>query len=295
MVTLAQLVFSGLMVGSVYALVALGIVLIYKSSGVFNLAVGEFILIMAYLLWSLTAQVGLAVLPALLITLSFGAFLGLIVERLALRPLIGQPILTLILITLAVSAVLRGVVSLIWGGFSSEVYPKILPAGTISLGGIVLSLDLLTVFVISITVVILVYLYFNLTKSGLCMRAVAENHQISRSIGIKVKNVFALTWAIGGVVAVFGGILMGSLMGVSSSLAIVGLKSLPVVLLGGLESVPGAIVGGLTLGVLETVTLGYIERLFPSGMREVFPFIVLILVLFVRPEGIFGQKRIERV
>jgi len=289
-----QLVVSGLMVGSIYALVALGFVLIFKSTGIFNFAQGEVLMIGAYICWALLVQFGAPLWLSLLGTFGSAVCLGLIVERFALRPMIGQPLLAAMMVTLALSAILNGLVTVIWGS-RQEVLPELFPSGLLQLGSVTISQQLMIAFFIVVALFIGFVIFFQRTKIGLGMKATAEDHQVSRSLGIKVSSIFAAAWVISCVVAMIGGVLLGSINGVNMSLSFLGMKAFPVVILGGLDSIPGAVIAGLIVGVLEKLASGYIDPLVGGGFAEVFPFIILLVVLMVRPYGIFGMKRIERI
>ncbi len=289
-----QLMLTGLMVGAIYSLVAVGFVLIYKASGIFNLAQGELLMIAAYMCWAFLVQAHLPLWLGLLLTLGAAALLGLVIERLALRPMIGQPLFAIVMITIALSIILKGIVTGIWRG-SQYYFPEFLAAAPMHLGGVILSQQHLYCFVAAILAVVALTFYFNRTKSGLAMRAVAEDHQVAQSTGVSVKMVFAMTWAIAAIVSAIGGILLGSINGVNFNLSVLGLKALPVVLLGGLDSILGAIIAGLAVGVLENVAAGYLDPLVGGGLQDVFPFIILLFVLLVKPYGLLGLRKIERV
>lgn len=286
----AQYIANGIMVGGIYALIALGIVLIYKSTSVFNFAIGQMMMFGAFFFWTFFEQLGLTVWVALLLALAGGAVLGLLIERLTLRPLIGQPILSAVLITLALAYFLNGVAMGIWGAYQERM-PQFLPGVPVSIKGIVFSHDLLWSFFLAMAIFAILVLFYQRTRVGLAMRATAESHQVSQARGINVRNIFSLTWAVGGVVAVVGGILLGYRLGISQFLSLIGLKAFPAVLFGGLDSIPGAIIGGLTVGVLENLAGGLIA----PWLMDITPYIILLLVLLFRPEGLFGLKRIERI
>lgn len=294
MTTFAQLVITGVLVGAIYAIIGLGFVLIYKASSVLNFAQGEFLLFSSFFLWQVLVPFHMPVLVAFLLTLVFATVLGLLVERLALRPLVGQPIISLLMMTLGLSALLRGVVMLIWGG-RMQNYPPILPTQSLSIWGITISMLHIWGFITAVALMIMCVIFFRYHKMGLAMRASAEDHQVARSVGINIKNVFALSWVIASIVAAVGGFLLGSISGVSPLLSAMGLKVLTVVLFGGMESILGCAIAGPIVGVLENLAGGYVDPLVGGGAKEVAPFVILILVLLVRPYGLFGLKRIERI
>ena len=208
----------------------------------------------------------------------------------------GQPVLAVVMMTIALSTVLEGLATLIWGG-EYKTYHGVLPTLTLRLGEISLPPETSIGMVVSMVTVTLLMLFFRYTKSGLAMRATAEDEQVVQSAGIRVTTVYALSWVIASVVGVIGGILLGGVSGVMIPLAEVGLKAFAVVLLGGVNSIGGAIVAGIILGVLENIAAGYLDPLLPAGggLANVFPFIVIIIVLVLRPYGLFGLARIERI
>ena len=288
------MIVSGLVVGSVYAMVALGFVLIYKSSGVINFAQGEMLLTGAYLCQWLTVDVELHFAASLLITLAFSVVLGFSIERVCLRPMIGQPILSVIMLTIGLSSILRGLIILFWGT-DTRVFPEIFPLDPIQIGVVAISQVYISSLGLSVLFLTMFSLFFKYTNIGIAMRASADDQTAALAVGISVKRVFAIAWAIAAVVASIGGFLLGQINGINISLAQFGLKVFPVVILGGLDSVAGAIVGGVLIGVLESLSSGYLDPLVGGGVRDVAPFVLLVIVLMVKPYGLFGQERIERV
>ena len=290
-----QFLANGIMIGGIYGLVALGLVLIYKSSRVLNLAHGFFLMILAWLCWSFAEQLGLPIWLSILSVLAVAVLAGLGVERFVLRPLIGQPILAIIIVTLALGYFLEGVAIMAWGA-DTKGMPEFIPREAIWLGTVSIEQHYIWAFGTAIFLFLLLLLFFRYTKWGLGMQIVSEDQQLARSLGISVKNVFAQTWAFALVMAAISGILWASLHAVSNFNAIIGLtKALPVMLLGGLESLPGALVGGIIVGVFECVGGGYIDPLVGGGTSDVIPLILMLLILLIRPAGIFGWKRIERI
>jgi branched-chain amino acid transport system permease protein len=287
-----QFFLTGLSMGSIYALVALGFVLIYKSTSILNLAQGEFLMVGAYICLSMTLDFGLNFFASFLITMAFSVLLGLAVERLVLRPLIGEPIISIIMVTLGLTYILRGFVIMLWGNDIRQF--NIFPQEPIDLWGV--KLTYLYVWSTGITLVLLTLfaIFFKYARTGIFMRAVADHQTAAQSMGISVKRVFAISWCIAAVVSSIGGILVGNIAGVGVDLSYIGLKVLPAVIFGGLDSILGAIIGGLVVGVLEFLSAGYLDPIIPA-INEVFPFIVLVLVLMTRPYGLFGTKEIERV
>ena len=287
-----QFLMSGLSMGSIYALVALGFVLIYKATSILNLAQGEFLMVGAYFCLSLTLDFGLGFVASFLLTMVFSVILGLAVERLALRPLIGEPIISVIMVTLGLTYIMRGLVIMIWGNDIRQF--NIFPDQPIDFWGVKLTQLYLYSMGISFALLIFFAIFFKYARTGVFMRAVADHQTAAQSMGISVKRVFAMSWCIAAVVSSIGGILVGNIAGVGVDLSYIGLKVLPAVILGGLDSILGAIIGGLIVGVLEFLSAGYLDPYIPA-INEVFPFIVLVLVLMIKPYGLFGTEEIERV
>ncbi len=290
-----QLLVIGLAVGSVYGLVALGFVLIYKSSDAINFAQGEFVLVGTYVCLTLITGYRVPFLAALLLTLAFSAVLGWVVERVVLRPFIGEPVISMIMATIGLSSVMAGFVHLFWGT-DTRVFPPIFPDQPLHLGGGVVVSQVYVWSLVTVLILLALFtLFFKFSKLGIAMRATADDQQAALSMGISVKVIFAVTWAISAIVSSVGGVLLGNINGVNSSLALIGLKVLPVALLGGLDSIPGAIVGGFIIGVLESLAGGYLDPILGGGVKEVLPFVVLVLILMFKPYGLFGKREIERV
>jgi branched-chain amino acid transport system permease protein len=289
-----QVLLNGLVVGSIYSLVALGFVIIFKSSGILNFAQGEFLLLGAYVFLAISsahAPIG----AALLLTFAFSAILGIVLERLVLRPLIGEPIISVIMVTLGLSSVLRAVVQGIWGT-DTRPLPSVFSLDPIQLGPLPIARGYLYSAACVAVLLVVLTLFFKYARPGIAMRATADSQQVALSMGISVRRIFALSWSIAAVVSAVGGILLATMRGgVDGSLAILGLKVLPAVIVGGLDSIGGAILGGLLIGVLENLSGGYLDPVFGGGVKEVAPFVALVLILMVRPYGLFGKVRIERV
>jgi branched-chain amino acid transport system permease protein len=291
----AQLFVSGFLTGSVYALMALGIVVIYKASSVFNFAHGSLVAFTAYLMWAFLADLKLGLVPAVVLSLIVVAAVAYLIQRLILHPLTGQPILAAIVATLALAEVVNGLITLIWPG-PARTYPKLLPSGALSLGPVVISLEEIVNFLVCTLAFFAFVYFFQRTKIGLTMRGTAEDHQLARSEGVRVNRVFIMAWFIAIVLAAIGGFLMALLHGVNQEpLVALGMKSLAVVILGGMESVTGAVIGGILIGLFEALGTGYLDPLVGGGVDEVFPFVILLVVLLIKPYGLFGYTRIERV
>lgn len=285
-----QLTISGLANGMVYALVALGFVIIYKASDVINFAQGELLLFGAYLAFAFIAQLGVPWPAGVLLTMLVAVALGVLVERLVLRPLIGEPIISMIMATIGLSSVLKGVVNAIWTPVPRP-FPEFIPRSDVYLGPAVVGADRLVAIGVAVVLLVVFTLFFRYTREGIAMRAIADDQQAALSMGIGVKRIFAIAWAIAAVTAAVGGIILANIVGVSGNISLIGLRVFPVVILGGLDSIPGAIIGGAFIGLLEAYTGGYIGQ----GLELVVPFIVLMIVLMVKPYGLFGKEIIERV
>ncbi|MEW5762166.1 MAG: branched-chain amino acid ABC transporter permease [Bacillota bacterium] len=289
-----QVFVTGLVVGSVYALVALGFVLIYKASDVINFAQGQLLLVGAYVSLTLATVYEVPFLLAVLLALLASVALGLAVERFVLRPFIGEPVISVIMATIGLSSFLGGVIQVIWGT-ETRTFPQVFPTAPVHFGPVVVSQVYLWSLGLVLLLLLVFSLFFKYSRTGIVMRATADDQTAALSMGISVKKVFGITWAIAAVVASVGGILIGNINGVNPSLAQIGLKVLPVAILGGLDSVPGAILGGFIIGLLENVVGGYLDPLVGGGVKEVIPFVILVLVLMIRPYGLFGKEIIERV
>ncbi len=290
-----QLVINGLVIGSIYALVGLGFVIIYKSSSILNFAQGEFLMLGSYVCVAVFTATKVPFLVAFGLTLLFSVLLGMAVERLLLRPMIGEPVISVIMLTLGMASVLRAIVQGIWGT-ETVPYPEIFPTTPVRIGPLPVSQGYLY-SVGSVVVLLAAFsVFFKFSRAGIAMRATAFSQQVALSMGISVKRIFALAWSIAAVVSAVGGVLLGGIRGgVDGAFALFGLKVIPVVILGGLDSVAGAIVGGIIMGVLENLAGGYLDPLLGGGVKEVAPFIALVAILSVKPYGLFGKVKIERV
>ncbi len=289
--TFLNLTVYGLSDGAILALAALGFVLIYKATGVINFAQGEFLLIGAYTLYSAFVVFRLPMTVAVIVGVTFALGLGVAIERLVLRPLVGESAISVIMVTIGLSALLRAVVQLIFGTKPVE-QPALLPRDPVELvAGTSVPLNRLLVIGIAAVVLTTFTLFFRRSRHGIAMRAVADDQQAALTMGISVRRIFALAWALAAVSALIGGILLGDMTEVSGRLATFGLFVFPVVILGGLDSVPGTIVGGLTIGLTTQYVSGYAD----PGLSQIAPYVLLIAILLVRPYGLFGETRIERV
>ena len=290
----ALLLSNGILIGLMYSLIALGFVLVYKATDAINFAQGEFVMIAGFVvvgfLISYGAPLWLSLAAALLAMIAFG--FGL--ERAMLRKLIGRPIIAVVMATIGLAAVLRGLGPLLWG---ADTKPLVLPIGDepILLEPLFIPPIQLVGATVSLLFLGLFGWFFLKSRKGIAMRAVADSQQVAMAMGINVERYFALAWAMTGVVSALGGVIWGNMLGVDVHLSLVGLKVFPVVILGGLDSIPGAIVGGLIVGLVENVAAGYIDPFVGGGTKDFAPYVVMIIALMVRPYGIFGKQIIERV
>ena len=289
-----QFVVTGLMVGMVYSLIALGFTLIWKSSSVANLALGQMVLISSWFAYGMLVQLGVPLWLGFILVIIFAIMLGWMMERVVMRPLIGQPILSLVTITLGVAFFLEGVVSLVWP-ISIARLPRIFPEEPINIGSAVVSQEYLWAAAISLVLFGLLTLYFRYHKMGIAMRATADDQMAVWACGIPVTRIFSVSWMLACALAAIGGVLMSSIGGITFGLVETGLKSFSVVILGGLDSFLGAIIAGPIIGLAENLGGGLLAEFTWQGIKDVIPFIIIIIVLFLKPYGLFGQERIERI
>lgn len=289
-----QLLIMGLMEGGLYALVGAAIVIVYKATQVVSLAHGQLLGFGAFFFYLFFGPLGLPLVVALILTFLVIGFLGLVIERLTLRPLIGQPLFAAFLVTFALFMVFDGVFQLILKG-SSRALPAFLPKGILRVGTLNIPEGQLVSFMAALVLFGLLGLFFQYTKVGLGMRATAEDHQLAQGTGISVKKIFSLIWILSAVVAAVSGIATANVMDIYYSLPYIGIKGLTVALFGGLDSLPGALLAGLLLGILENVSAGYLDPLVGGGVKEVAAYVMLLVILLVRPYGLLGLVRIERI
>src|SRR5262245_2298697 len=287
------LIVSGLAIGLMYSLVALGFVLVYKATDAINFAQGEFVMLagfIAALTLAAKAPVLVAVVAAVAVMVAFSFAL----ERTVLRPLLGRPIIAVIMATIGLGAMLRGLPPITVGG---ETRALSLNIGDTPIGIGIASLPPIQVLGVVVTLALLGLFTWFFTKSRMrvAWRALADNHQVAMAMGINVERYFALAWAMAGTVSALGGVIWGGMLGVDVYLTLVGLKVFPVVILGGLDSVVGAVIGGLIVGVVESLAAGYLDPFVGGGTKDFAPYVLMIIALMFKPYGIFGTHRIERV
>jgi branched-chain amino acid transport system permease protein len=289
-----SLLVKGLTLGCIYALVALGFVLIYKATSVINFAVGEMMMLAGFLGAVMMSVYGLPLGGSIAVTLALMILFGFLLERVVLRPMIGRPVVGMIMATLGLGIFLRGFVSIFWG-VETKSLSLMLPARPLRLGDIsVTPLDLAGVGITLFLLACFAY-FFQRTRSGIAVRAVADDQQVAMAMGIHIGTAFAIAWALAGITAVGGGLIWGAKIGVDQYLFLLGLKVFPVVILGGLDSIIGAIIGGLVVGATEHIAAGYLDPYVGGGLKDFVPFVLMLAVLMVRPYGLFGREIIERV
>jgi branched-chain amino acid transport system permease protein len=285
---------NGILIGLMYALIALGFVLVYKATDAVNFAQGEFVMIAGILvaaaldIWKAPLWVSIALGLATMIAFGFA------LERVMLRKLIGRPVIAVVMATIGLAAILRGIGPTTFGA-GSRPLPLPIPDEPIVLGPLFIPPIQLVGGCVSLLFLAGFGWFFVKSRKGIAMRAVADNQQVAMAMGINVERYFGLAWAMTGMVSALGGIIWGNIIGVDVNLALVGFKVFPVVILGGLDSIPGAIVGGLIVGIVENIAAGYVDPYVGGGTKDFAPYVLMIVALMVRPYGIFGKKIIERI
>lgn len=289
-----QLLLNGLFIGLLYALIAVGFVMIYKASDVINFAQGEFVMFAAYVVAACLQLYDWPLWAAILAGLAAMVLLGLLIEVSVLRYLIGRPIVAMIMATIGMAAFLRGLGPLLWG-IESKQLPLPLPEEPYFIGDLTVAPTQIFAALVALACIAAVGWLFVRSRIGVALRAIADDQQVAMAMGIDVKRYFALSWALAGVIALAGGIVWGNMLGVDIQLALVGLKVFPVVILGGLDSIQGAILGGLIVGITESLAAGFVDPLVGGGTKDFTPYVLMIIVLMVKPFGLFGKETIERV
>ena len=287
---LLLLVSTGLVSGAAYGLIAMGFALVYKSTGVVNFAHGELVMLTAYIAFSLSNIFHLSFFPLLLVTIPVSMLIGLALERIFIRPMLGEPVFAIVMVTVGLAVILRGITIMIWG---SEPYNFTagLPNTVVQVAGIPFYPAQLFLIGALAIVSLLAWLFLRFTRIGIAMRAVAANETAALLVGVSVSRIHAFAWMLSSGIAAIAGILFAANFKLAPDLWFQGLKSFPAVILGGMDSVIGAALGGLVIGVIENLAQGYVGQ----GLREIAGFVVIIIVLMVRPYGLFGNREIERV
>ena len=298
MTFLLEVLIGGLLSGVMYSLVALGFVLIYKASGVFNFAQGAMVFFAALSFVGIQINFGLSFWPTLMVVIILMIIVGVLTEKFVLRPLVNQPQITLFMATIGLTFFLEGLAQLVWG---TDVHPLDIGIEDAPIEFILDRFDMvisafdLFAAIISGTLVVSLAIFFQVTKIGRALRAVADDHQAALSIGIPLKQIWAIVWSVAGFVALVAGLMRGSRNGVQFALTFVALKALPVLIIGGFDSVLGAILGGLIIGALEKLAEVYIGPMLGGGIEGWFAYVAALLFLLIRPEGMFGEKKIDRI
>jgi branched-chain amino acid transport system permease protein len=285
---------NGLLIGGIYALVSIGVTLIFGVVKIVNFAQGEFVMIAGLVVAGALDVLRAPLWVAILVGLSAMVVFGFVLERIMLRKLIGRPVIAVVMATIGLASILRGVGPATVGA-GTRTLPLPIPDEPIVLGPLFIPPIQLLGALVSLTFLGGFGWFFLKSRKGIAMRAIADNQQVAMAMGINVERYFGLAWAMTGVVSAIGGIIWGNLLGVDINLSLVGLKVFPVVILGGLDSIPGAVVGGLIVGLVENVTAGYVDPYVGGGTKDFAPYVLMILALMIRPYGIFGKKIIERI
>lgn len=289
-----QLVYNGIVTGCVYALIAMGFVVVYKATSILNFAHGELMMICAYACYVLVDSLHIPFFPAVGITVVFIGAFCMVLERIVIRPMRGEPLFSVVMITIGLSILLRSMTGITFG-HDNKVFPSPVPTDKFQFGGITVSYLNICIIITAFAFMTGFYLFFSRTKAGLAMRATADNYDAALLMGISVNGIYALTWVVSGVMAAVAGISTANLMCINNGFSLVAIKAFPAIVLGGMDSFPGAIIGGLVIGLVEALVTGYLDEMMGGGVNEVAAYVILFLVLIVMPYGLFGKKEIERV
>ncbi len=292
---LLQLLVNGVIVGALYGVVAMCFVLIYKATQIVNFAQGEFLLVGAWACWWLLTDLLLPFWIGFPVALAFMVLFGLVLQLVVLRPLIGEPIISVVMVTIGLSIFFQALMKWMFGVFP-QPYPPVFAEAKVTVLGLNVETAYLMSLAISIVIMAAFAWFFKYSRFGLAMRATAFDQQVAQSMGISVKRVFAASWAISALVSAIAGVVVGMVNGVSATISLVGIKVFPAVIVGGLESIVGAVIGGLIIGLLENLAQ-YVDSQWLNfgNMYAIAPFYVLVLILMVKPYGLFGTRAIERV
>jgi len=290
-----QLLINGISLGCIYALLALGFVIIFKASGVINFAMGEFMAVGAYICVTMLTKYELGLILSAMITIVFAIGLAVCIERVILRPLIGEPIISVIMVTVGLASMLKALLIMTFGILALSYPPLVPDKPWLEWGQVFVDNIYLMMITATIASILCLICFFKYSRYGNAMRAVACDQIAALSMGMKVGRLFAVAWSLMAVLAGLGGFLLGSISGLQIGITSVGLKVFPVVILGGLDSIGGAIIGGIIIGIIETFGSVYLSEYFVGGVSEVLPFVCLIIILMVKPYGLFGTEEIEKV
>lgn len=285
-----NLVASGLVIGSIYGLIAIAFAVIFKTTGVLNFAQGEVMMLVAYTSWSLGTSLDLPFFLLILVSIPTAAVIGIVVERIFIRPMLGQPVFAIVMVTIGLAVFLRSFIVLIWGA-EAKSFEASVAGSIIEIGPVVLFSEQIFALALFLTVATAVYLFFRFTRVGIAMRATAQDETSALLMGVDVRRISAITWAIAAVVSGLAGIAFAIMFSRAPDMWFMGLRSFPATILGGLDSALGSGFGGLIIGVIGDLSEGYIGQ----GLKEISGFIVIVVILMVRPYGLFGEKELERV
>ena len=294
MIDFLNYLINGALSGLLYALIAMGFVVIYRASKVFNFAQGELVVFGGYMVWWTIIQMGLPMWVGLPIAFASSALFGFMIERIFFARLVGESVFSMVMVTIGLLILIRGIVLVLFGP-QVRVFPIIFPLEPIILGDIIVSRSMLYGGIITIVIGIGLSWFFNRTRAGLTMTAVAEDHQVAMSMGISVQRSIAFAWVLGAVLSTLGAMVHLSGRSINMMSSDIGMTALPVALLAGLESLAGLLLAGLLVGVIQGLASAYLDPLVGGALGSVFPFIIMLVVLLIRPTGMFGWKTIERV
>lgn len=288
----AQMLAAGAAIGCAYAIVALGFVLIYKASEIVNFAQGDLMMLGAFLGYTFIVLLGLPFAVGLVLAVLCLALVGALLDRLVLRPMVGEPVFAIVIITIGVGFVLRSIVTMLpaWGS-DTHAIPAPYARGTTRLGDVAIGSEYLAIMAATLTLIVVLYAFFRYTRLGVAMQATSQNQLAAFHVGIPVKSMLSLIWAIAAATAALAGVLLAPIAFVHVNMGFIGLKAFPAAVLGGFGSIPGAIVGGLVIGVVEALAGFYL----PEGFKDVAAYVLLLLVLALRPQGLFGQTAAKKV
>lgn len=285
-----NLVASGLVIGSIYGLIAIAFAIIFKTTGVLNFAQGEVMMLVAYVSWSLGTELVLPFPALVLVSVALAAAIGIVIERLFIRPMIGQPTFAVIMVTIGLAVLLRSLIVLVWGN-EAQAFEASVAGSLVEIGPVVLFSEQIFAVVLFMIVAVLVFVFFRYTRIGVAMRATAQDETTALLMGVDVRRISALAWAIAAVVSGLAGIAFAMMFSRAPDMWFMGLRAFPATILGGLDSALGSGFGGLIIGVIGDLSEGYIGQ----GLKEISGFVVIIVILMVRPYGLFGEKELERV
>jgi branched-chain amino acid transport system permease protein len=280
----------GIAAGGVYALIALGIIVIFKASHTFNFAMGEMMMLSAYFFYAASVTFALGPVLGMAVSLAGSVAMALLIERFTIRPMLGRPFIAVVMVTFGVGSIMRGVVGMIWGPNEMQI-PTILPRTPVIVGEIFIPGRTARAFAIASTIVVGLILYLRYSRAGIALRAAAADTITAYSMGIDVRRVIAFTWVIAAITGCISGVLMANVNTLTPQLGVVALNVLAVVILGGLNSIGGVLVSGFIIGWLEAIT----GLVLPTEFREITPYVLALIVLLVRPNGLFGSREVERI